>query len=174
MQASSRPFETGGERPHKIGLEFDPFRTTRAKSPHIRLPPVAQVSFFRMPEARMSLFRVAALLIMCGIALSATPQNSATTPAAKPDDIPKSIAEQVQLESGTKVEFETNGRELTVRPQRPVRSRRRKVKLAEGKNGIGTIREVQRLLRSCHRLRYALGCVSLAMAVRSYSVGLKR
>jgi hypothetical protein len=98
MQASSRPFETGGERPHKIGLEFDPFRTTRAKSPHIRLPPVAQVSFFRVPEARMSLFRVSALLIMCGIALSATPQNSATTQAAKPDDIPKSIAESV---SGT-------------------------------------------------------------------------
>src|SRR5246500_1857263 len=48
----------------------------------------------------MSLFRVAALLIMCGIALSAvgqsaTPQNSATTPVAKPDDIPKSIAESV-------------------------------------------------------------------------------
>ena len=51
----------------------------------------------------MSLFRVAALLITCGIALSAvgkpaTPQNSATTPAAKPDDIAKSIAESV---SGT-------------------------------------------------------------------------
>ena len=51
----------------------------------------------------MSLFRVAALLIICGIALSAvgqsaTAQNSATTPAAKPDDIPKSIAESV---SGT-------------------------------------------------------------------------
>jgi len=51
----------------------------------------------------MSLFRVATLLIMCGIALSAgeksaTPQNSATTPAAKPDNIPKSIAESV---SGT-------------------------------------------------------------------------
>jgi hypothetical protein len=51
----------------------------------------------------MSLFRVATLLIMCGLALSAagksgTPQNSATIPAAKPDDIPKSIAESV---SGT-------------------------------------------------------------------------
>src|SRR5713226_6762526 len=51
----------------------------------------------------MSLFRVAALLVMCGIVLSAvgksaTAQNSATTPAAKPDDIPKSIAESV---SGT-------------------------------------------------------------------------
>src|SRR6202140_1257672 len=103
MQASGPIPKTGGERPHKIGLEFDPFRTTRAKSPHIRLPPVAQVSFFRMPEARMSLFRVAALLIMFGIALSAvgksaTPQNSATKQAAQPDDIPKSIAESV---SGT-------------------------------------------------------------------------
>jgi hypothetical protein len=51
----------------------------------------------------MSLFRGAALLILCGIALSAvgksaTPQNSETTPAAKPDDIPKFIAESV---SGT-------------------------------------------------------------------------
>jgi hypothetical protein len=46
----------------------------------------------------MSLFRVAALLIMCAIALSVTPQNSATKQAAKPDDIPKSIAESV---SGT-------------------------------------------------------------------------
>jgi hypothetical protein len=51
----------------------------------------------------MRLFRVAALLIMCGTALSAvgksaTPQNSATTPAAQPDDIPKSVAESV---SGT-------------------------------------------------------------------------
>jgi hypothetical protein len=51
----------------------------------------------------MSLFRVAALLIMCGIALSAvaksaTPQDSATKQAAQPDDIPKSIAESV---SGT-------------------------------------------------------------------------
>jgi uncharacterized damage-inducible protein DinB len=48
----------------------------------------------------MSLFRVAPLLIMCGLALSgvgksATPQNSATTATAKPDDIPKSIAESV-------------------------------------------------------------------------------
>src|SRR5437588_9234016 len=99
MQAS-RPFETGGERPHKIGSKFDPFRTTRAKSPHIRLPSMAQVSFFRIPEARMSLFRVAVLLIMCGIALpavgqSATPQNSATKQATQSDDIPKSIAESV-------------------------------------------------------------------------------
>ena len=48
----------------------------------------------------MSLFRVAALLVMCGIALppagnSGTPQNSATKKAAQPDDIPKSIAESV-------------------------------------------------------------------------------
>jgi hypothetical protein len=51
----------------------------------------------------MRLFRVATLLVMCGIALSAvgksgTPQNSATKEAAPPDDIPKSIAESV---SGT-------------------------------------------------------------------------
>jgi uncharacterized damage-inducible protein DinB len=51
----------------------------------------------------MRLLRDAALLIMCGIALSAvgksrTPQNSATKQAAQPDDIPKSIAESV---SGT-------------------------------------------------------------------------
>jgi uncharacterized damage-inducible protein DinB len=51
----------------------------------------------------MSLFRVAALLVMCGIALSAfgksgASQNSATKKAAQPDDIPKSIAESV---SGT-------------------------------------------------------------------------
>ena len=51
----------------------------------------------------MSLFRVAALLVMCGIVLSAvgksaTAQNSATKQAAKPDDIPQSIAESV---SGT-------------------------------------------------------------------------
>ena len=51
----------------------------------------------------MSLFRVATLLVMCGIALSAvgksgTPQNSATKEAAQPDDVPKSIAESV---SGT-------------------------------------------------------------------------
>jgi uncharacterized damage-inducible protein DinB len=48
----------------------------------------------------MSLLRVVAILIMCGVALSAvgksaTPQNSATTPAAQPRDIPKSIAESV-------------------------------------------------------------------------------
>jgi uncharacterized damage-inducible protein DinB len=48
----------------------------------------------------MSLFRGAALVIVCGIALSALgksarPQHSATTPAAKADDIPKSIAESV-------------------------------------------------------------------------------
>jgi uncharacterized damage-inducible protein DinB len=51
----------------------------------------------------MSLFRIAALLVMCGLALSAvgksgTPLNSATRKAARPDDIPKSIAESV---SGT-------------------------------------------------------------------------
>src|SRR5246127_3646093 len=51
----------------------------------------------------MSLFRVATLLVMCGIALSAvgksgTPQNSATKKGAQPDDIPKSMAESV---SGT-------------------------------------------------------------------------
>ena len=51
----------------------------------------------------MSLFRVATVLVMCGIAVSAvgksgTSQNSATNEAAKPDDIPKSIAESV---SGT-------------------------------------------------------------------------
>ena len=51
----------------------------------------------------MSLFRVTALLVMCGIALSAvgksgTPQNSATKQVTKPDDIAKSIAESV---SGT-------------------------------------------------------------------------
>ena len=51
----------------------------------------------------MSLFRVAAPLILCGIALSAvgksaTPQNSATKKAAQADDIPKSVAESV---SGT-------------------------------------------------------------------------
>jgi hypothetical protein len=48
----------------------------------------------------MSLFRVAALLITCGIALSAvgksaTPEYSATKQAIQPDDIPKSIAESV-------------------------------------------------------------------------------
>jgi hypothetical protein len=51
----------------------------------------------------MSLFRVASLLIMSGIVLSAvgetgTPQTPATAPAAKPDDIPKSIAGSI---SGT-------------------------------------------------------------------------
>jgi len=51
----------------------------------------------------MSLYRVAALLVMCGIALSAVgksgaPQNSATKQVTKPDDIAKSIAESV---SGT-------------------------------------------------------------------------
>ena len=51
----------------------------------------------------MSLFRVAALLVMCGMVLSvvgefAMGQNSATKEAAKPDDIPKSIAQSV---SGT-------------------------------------------------------------------------
>jgi uncharacterized damage-inducible protein DinB len=51
----------------------------------------------------MRLLRATALLIIGGIALSAfgksaSPQNSATTPAAQPDDIPKSIAESV---SGT-------------------------------------------------------------------------
>jgi hypothetical protein len=51
----------------------------------------------------MRLLRVAALLIICGIALCAvgqsrTPENSATKQAAQSDDIPKSIAESV---SGT-------------------------------------------------------------------------
>jgi DinB superfamily len=51
----------------------------------------------------MSLFRVTALLVMCGIALSAVgksggKQNSATKQVTKPDDIAKSIAESV---SGT-------------------------------------------------------------------------
>src|SRR4051812_33864156 len=51
----------------------------------------------------MSLFRIVAILMMCGITLSAvgksaTPQNPATTPAAHADDIPKSIAASV---SGT-------------------------------------------------------------------------
>jgi uncharacterized damage-inducible protein DinB len=51
----------------------------------------------------MSLLRVAAaIVIMCGIAVSvvgkSSSQNSATTPAAQSDDIPKSIAESV---SGT-------------------------------------------------------------------------
>jgi antitoxin MazE len=39
--------------------------------------------------------------------------------------IPKSIAEQARLRSGTEVEFETDGSVLTVRPRR-----RRKLKLA--------------------------------------------
>src|SRR5215469_17477174 len=47
----------------------------------------------------MSLFRVATLLLMCGITLSAvgqsrTSQNTAKQ-AVRPDDIPKSIAESV-------------------------------------------------------------------------------
>ncbi len=51
----------------------------------------------------MSPFRIAALLIICGIALyavgqSATPQNASPTLAAQQNDIPKSIAESV---SGT-------------------------------------------------------------------------
>ncbi|HKR85684.1 MAG TPA: DinB family protein [Terriglobales bacterium] len=51
----------------------------------------------------MSLFRVAAFVVMSGIVLSAfgkfaTAQRSANKEAAKPDDIPKSIAESV---SGT-------------------------------------------------------------------------
>jgi hypothetical protein len=64
---------------------------------------MAQVSFFRIPEAGMSLFRVAVLLIMCGLAIPAvgksrTPQKSSTKKAAQPEDIPKSVAESV---SGT-------------------------------------------------------------------------
>jgi uncharacterized damage-inducible protein DinB len=56
-----------------------------------------------MPEAGMSLFRIAALLIMCGFALyaagkSRTPQDSPNKETAQPDDIPKSIAESI---SGT-------------------------------------------------------------------------
>ena len=51
----------------------------------------------------MSLFRVASILVICGLAFSAvgqsaTPQNPATAPSAKPDDTPKSITESV---SGT-------------------------------------------------------------------------
>src|ERR1017187_7355413 len=38
MQAKGPPPKNRGERPHKIGSKFDPFRTTRTKSPHIRLP----------------------------------------------------------------------------------------------------------------------------------------
>jgi uncharacterized damage-inducible protein DinB len=48
----------------------------------------------------MSFFRVATLLLVCGVAVSAVgifgmPQNSATTGAAKQDDVAKSIAESV-------------------------------------------------------------------------------
>ena len=69
---------------------------------HIRLPLAAQVSFFRIPEVRMTSFRVAALFAICGIAVfaggsSATQENSANK-KAQPDDIPKSLAESV---SGT-------------------------------------------------------------------------
>ncbi len=70
-------------------------------SPHIRLPlGSSSILFPRIPEVRMSLFRLPALLVMCSIALSAvgesaTPQNSATAPAAKPDDIPESMADSV-------------------------------------------------------------------------------
>ncbi|HKV78890.1 MAG TPA: hypothetical protein VJP02_12145 [Candidatus Sulfotelmatobacter sp.] len=51
----------------------------------------------------MRLFQVAALLVTCGLVLfavgnSATAQNSASKQVAKPNDIPKSIAEAV---SGT-------------------------------------------------------------------------
>jgi antitoxin MazE len=42
--------------------------------------------------------------------------------------IPKSVAEQVQLEIGTEVEFETTDGVLTIRPRR---RRRRKYKLSE-------------------------------------------
>jgi hypothetical protein len=49
----------------------------------------------------VSLPRVAAFFIICGIALSAigkaaTPESSITKPAAQTDDIPKSIAESVR------------------------------------------------------------------------------
>jgi hypothetical protein len=62
--------------------------------------PCASGILLRIPEDGMRLLGVAALLIMCGIALSAvgksgTLQNSQ---APQPDDIPKSIAESV---SGT-------------------------------------------------------------------------
>jgi uncharacterized damage-inducible protein DinB len=55
---------------------------------------------FPITGGKMTLFRVAALLIICGIALSAvgksaTPQYSAAKKSALPDDIPKSIAESV-------------------------------------------------------------------------------
>jgi uncharacterized damage-inducible protein DinB len=51
----------------------------------------------------MSLLRKAALLVVCGVALTATakskiPQESAAKPSAQQDDIPKSIAESI---SGT-------------------------------------------------------------------------
>jgi len=52
MQASDCHPKTGGERPHKIDSKFDPFRTTRAKARRFDFPFVAQVSFFRIPEAR--------------------------------------------------------------------------------------------------------------------------
>ena len=102
MQASGPIPKTGDERPHKRRSKFYPLRTTGAKAPAFDFPSVVHVSFFRMPEARMNLFRVAALLVVCGIALSAvgksgTPQNSSTK-ATRPDDIAKSIAESV---SGT-------------------------------------------------------------------------
>jgi antitoxin MazE len=42
--------------------------------------------------------------------------------------IPKSVAEQVKLENGTEVEFETTDGVLTIRPRR---RRRRKYKLSE-------------------------------------------
>jgi antitoxin MazE len=42
--------------------------------------------------------------------------------------IPKSIAEQVKLQTGTEVEFETTGGVLTIRPRR---ARRRRRKLAD-------------------------------------------
>ena len=41
--------------------------------------------------------------------------------------IPKAVAEQVRLENGTEVEFETTAGVLTIRPRR----RRRKYKLAD-------------------------------------------
>jgi len=44
--------------------------------------------------------------------------------------IPKSVAEQVDLKTGTKVEFDTSGGALTIRPARR-RRRRGKYKLAD-------------------------------------------
>jgi antitoxin MazE len=44
--------------------------------------------------------------------------------------IPKSVAEQVNLRSGTEVEFDTAGSVLTIRPKRRG-PRRRKYKLAD-------------------------------------------